>query len=696
MRKTIHAALGGVPVLLLLAHGAVAKTEAVWSEPIRGSWVASSTDEGVTLVGKDGPCEIVVDPAEHSAVHQAATFLAGDIETITGQRPAIVARPTTQTTAIHLATLGTADVPKEIARDKLEGRWEAFQILAAGKAVWLVGSNFRGTAFAAYTLSERIGIDPLHQWTGYRPERRNPLILKTTDFYSGPPTIKYRGTFHDDEDILARPFDDNGYPLKSGGVIATEWYARYFETALRLRMNMVAPYTRVRRRFEVQKMASDWGLFLTSHHYDVLLSNPYGMNRFGLAAERGIKPEWDWFKNREGMLGYWRAGVTENRDLSCVWPVGLRSGMEDLKYEFPPQTTDEEKRRVFREVIGEQVALAGEHKGADRETVCHFTIYGEMLELYKQDAFELPPEVILVWPDNCFGRMPALPDPANKGRNGIYYHLAFAPSCLQITHAVPTSLIAGEMRRVVGAGATEFLLVNVSEERECVKELRMLSDIAWNAEAALSGPEPADRFIQWWCREYFGEAAASDAAEACRWYERLIENHHQLRVASDVIHKQIPELGKKFAGEAFEPQTGETVEHLRARAEEFEAAFRILDRAQTKMGRVERQWFFDNVALGLLIGGRHNEAAIRLHEALLEPDKEKAWAFTETARQPLEQLETEILRAEHPPFEQWYRESWLRSRNSPFNVHRPYQELRAFIASDGRSALPELGRTDVF
>jgi hypothetical protein len=33
-----------------------------------------------------------------------------------------------------------------------------------GKDVWLVGSNPRGTAFAAYTLLERLGIDPLYLW----------------------------------------------------------------------------------------------------------------------------------------------------------------------------------------------------------------------------------------------------------------------------------------------------------------------------------------------------------------------------------------------------------------------------------------------------------------------------------------------------------------------------------------------------
>ena len=138
------------------------------------------------------------------------------------------------------------DVPAGIARQQLDGKWEAYQIRTIGNAVWLVGSNFRGTAFAAYTLSERLGIDPLYIWTGYAPDKHSTLVLKQTDFLAGSPTFKFRGFFHDDEDILPRPFDENGYPLQTG-TVPRIWYERFFETALRLRMNMVAPYVRVQR-----------------------------------------------------------------------------------------------------------------------------------------------------------------------------------------------------------------------------------------------------------------------------------------------------------------------------------------------------------------------------------------------------------------------------------------------------------------
>src|SRR5262249_40556338 len=143
--------------------------------------------------------------------------------------------------AIRLVTMGHGQIPPAVDTRAMAGQWESYRVVTAGRDVWLGGSNPRGTAFAAYTLSERLGIDPLDIWTGYAPEHRDPLVLKRTNFAQNPPTFRYRGFFHDDEDLLPRPFDANGYPLQTGDV-SLDWYRRFFETALRLRMNMVAPY----------------------------------------------------------------------------------------------------------------------------------------------------------------------------------------------------------------------------------------------------------------------------------------------------------------------------------------------------------------------------------------------------------------------------------------------------------------------
>ena len=284
----------------LMALSAYAQN-APWTSTLRGAWVqagpAASSD--VTLAAKDNVAQIVVSDDEGTNVHQAAEFLAGDIEKISGYKPAIVRAATDDKVNIRLVTLGHGQIPSAVNTAGMQGQWESYRVATQGRNVWLVGSNARGTAFASYTLSERLGVDPLYIWTGYRPEHHDPLVLKRTSFSQAPPTFKYRGFFHDDEDLLPRPFDNNGYPKQTGDV-PLEWYKRFFETALRLKMNMVAPYTRVHRRFEVQKTASDWGLYYTSHHYDILVSNPFGFpaNTFDLATERGVKPEYDWFTNQ--------------------------------------------------------------------------------------------------------------------------------------------------------------------------------------------------------------------------------------------------------------------------------------------------------------------------------------------------------------------------------------------------------------
>ncbi len=66
---------------------------------------------------------------------------------------------------------------------------------------------------------------------------------------------------------------------------------------------------------------------------------------------------------------------------------------------------------------------------------------------------------------------------------------------------------------------------------------------------------------------------------------------------------------------------------------------------------------------------------------------QKAWKMCRAAIKPLEQLEVEILRAEHPPFEKWYRQTWIRRDTSNYNLHRAYEKLRAFLSSGGTEAL---------
>jgi hypothetical protein len=81
-------------------------------------------------------------------------------------------------------------------------------------------------------------------------------------------------------------------------------------------------------------------------------------------------------------------------------------------------------------------------------------------------------------------------------------------------------------------------------------------------------------------------------------------------------------------------------------------------------------------------------AALLLEEALRAPDTAAMWPLVFRAQALLEQLETEFALGEYPPFDRWYGESWIRSERSLNNPHRAYNQLRAFIGSDGRDERP--------
>src|SRR5438874_6205834 len=82
--------------LVLCGAAAQAAQPDPWAAPLRGTWVrmGPAAPGDVLLASGSSGAEIVVGAAEDLNVRQAATFLAGDIEAISGYRPPIVAAPT--------------------------------------------------------------------------------------------------------------------------------------------------------------------------------------------------------------------------------------------------------------------------------------------------------------------------------------------------------------------------------------------------------------------------------------------------------------------------------------------------------------------------------------------------------------------------------------------------------------------------
>ncbi len=89
----------------------------------------------------------------------------------------------------------------------MENRWESYLIEVVrnpfpgvNKALVIVGSDRRGTAYGLFSISETIGVSPWYWWADAPVAKHTELNLKVDKIISKEPTVKYRGIFINDED----------------------------------------------------------------------------------------------------------------------------------------------------------------------------------------------------------------------------------------------------------------------------------------------------------------------------------------------------------------------------------------------------------------------------------------------------------------------------------------------------------------
>jgi hypothetical protein len=441
-------------------------------------------------------------------------------------------------------------------------------------------------------------------------------------------------------------------------------------------------------------MASDWGLYYTSHHYDTLLSDPYHFNRRpGLAKLRGVEPVWDWLKNRDGLIRYWRGGVEENKSLHAIYPIGMR-GTEDYSYQFPKSWSTDQRIAAYNEALQTQADIVKKGLPKNGEPLMHFTMYTEMLPYYQTGKLKVPAEATIVWPDNNDGVMRGLPENGlmTPNRHGVYYHLAYLgqPEITKQAHqTVSPDRIGREFRGILKAGATEFCLVNVSEVREYVMGIRYIADICWAGQPAVENDESPRRFLRWWCREYFGPDAAVAAAEAYESYFGLLPTPISLSFGAEKTLGAVSSLHLKFRGEPFVPARPETLPDLKTRHSAQIVLQGQIAAAEKRIPAGEPQtFFFENLGLPASMDRLPTEAALLLVPAMTEPDRDRAYAQCLQALLPLDTLDLLLRRAERPPFEDWYGISWINTRNRLLVY--PRRELVGLLQE---AASPAFGKT---
>ena len=165
------------------------------------------------IVQKKSAATIFVEAGDYAGVVRAANDLKADIARVSTLSPAIVNDvKDSGKNVILVGTMGKNAIIDRLIRDKkidaseISGKWESFliQVVPAPlpgveSALVICGSDKRGTIYGVYDLSEQIGVSPWYFWADVPPTRHDEIFVKAGKFEQGPPSVKYRGIFLNDE-----------------------------------------------------------------------------------------------------------------------------------------------------------------------------------------------------------------------------------------------------------------------------------------------------------------------------------------------------------------------------------------------------------------------------------------------------------------------------------------------------------------
>ena len=485
------------------------------------------------LVYQGAAADLCVAQEDYKVAHIAAGDLAADIERVAGLKPRVKENANGLSPhAVLIGTLGHSGAIDALVRggklnvDEIRGKWESFLMTVVAdplpgvqEALVIAGSDRRGTAFGAYDLSRQIGVSPWYWWADVPPQHRNALVVRPARYRQGPPSVKYRGIFINDEDWGIRPWAGKHFDPELGD-IGPKTYARVFELLLRLRANYLWPAmhecTQAFNLYPQNKfLADDYAIVMGSSHAEPMLRD--NVTEWDSKA-RG---PWDYRTNREGVRRYWDERAAENGRFESVYEIGMR-GIHDSA--MPGSGTIPEKVQLMEQIFQDQREILASRVNPNPSQVPQlFCAYKEVLELY-QANLHLPDDVILAWADDNHGYIRQLSTPAEQKRAGgsaIYYHVSYwgAPHDYLWICSTPPSLIWEEMSKAFDYQTRSLWVLNVGDIKPAELTTEYFLSMAWDMSQFKIANQR--QFLTSWAAREFGASSAAAIAGVMTEYYRL-------------------------------------------------------------------------------------------------------------------------------------------------------------------------------
>ncbi|KAI1365565.1 hypothetical protein F5Y08DRAFT_303523 [Xylaria arbuscula] len=337
----------------------------------------------------------------------------------------------------------------------------------------------------------------------------------------GPPSVKYRGIFLNDEQPGLSGWVQQNYEDTPYGIgYSAHFYANVFELLLRLRANYLWPAI-WGSMFEVddvanQPLADAWEIVLGSSHTEPMMR---AQNEFGtFYTNKGLGP-WAYDQNNETIDEYFAYGAQRAKPYAnnSLFTMGMRGsgdtaiaglGVEAIVSLL--EAVVKSQRNVIETVLDTDVVDVP-------QTWC---LYKEVMS-YIQEGLSIPEDITLLWADDNWGnvrRVPIDDETSRPGGAGVYYHFDYVGDTRNYKwiNTIQLEKTAEQMQLAHAHGADRIWIVNVGDLKPLEIPISHFLDMAYDVEQW--GVSDVGNWTRAWATREFGLDYAAEITDIMARY----------------------------------------------------------------------------------------------------------------------------------------------------------------------------------
>ena len=480
------------------------------------------------LVRNGNTATLFLDANDYAGVLRAAGDLQADIKRVTGTKPTLTTNLSPAGVAVIVGTLGKSALVDNLVKsgklnaDAIAGKWESFIIATVDhpvpgvdQALVIAGSDKRGTIYGIYEISGQIGVSPWHFWADVPAKQHDELFVKAGKFVQGPPSVKYRGIFLNDEApdlsnwIQEKYGDAPDYPGAAN--YGRGFYTNLFEVMLRLRANYLWPamWNNAFNEDDTNNpaLADEYGIVMGTSHQEPMMRAQKEWDR-KYSWEYG---SWNYARIPNVVSNFWREGIERNKSYEKLVTIGLRGPNDTPMAPGGPEAN----RALLEKIVDIQRKILAEEINPDVTKVPQvWCLYKEVMDYYNA-GMRVPDDVTLLWAEDNWGdvrRLPTAEERQRSGGAGVYYHFDYhgAPRNYQWLNTDPIPKIWDQMSLAKQYGADRIWIVNVGHFKGYELPLEYFMSLAWDSGRWTN--DNLDEFTRLWAEQQFGPEHADEIA----------------------------------------------------------------------------------------------------------------------------------------------------------------------------------------